>query len=177
MKFHSTPLEGVTVVELEPRNDERGSFARAFCLREMSAAGLAMQVAQVNLSCSTRRGTLRGMHFQLPPFAEAKLVRCVRGSVYDLCLDVRADSPTFGQSWGVDLTDGNRLAVYLPKGIAHGYLTLSDNCEVLYLTDEFYSSQWERGIRWNDPRFELIWPFEPLVISERDSSHPDYEVT
>lgn len=115
------------------------------------------------------------MHFQATPFAEAKLVRCVRGSMYDVSLDVRSDSPTFGQSWGVELSGANRLAVYLPKGIAHGYLTLTDDCEVLYLTDEFHSPEWERGIRWNDPRFNLHWPFEPLVLSERDRSHPDFE--
>jgi len=135
----------------------------------MQAAGLEMQVAQVNLSCSTQRGTLRGMHFQLPPYAEAKLVRCLRGAIYDMALDVHS-----GQSWGVELSAANRLALYVPKGFAHGFLSLVDDCEVLYLTDEFYSPEWERGIRWNDPRFELQWPFEPRVISERDRAHPDY---
>jgi len=169
LKFHATPLPGLTLVELEPRGDERGNFARAFCTREMQAAGLEMQVAQVNLSCSTQRGTLRGMHFQLPPYAEAKLVRCLRGAIYDMALDVHS-----GQSWGVELSAANRLALYVPKGFAHGFLSLVDDCEVLYLTDEFYSPEWERGIRWNDPRFELQWPFEPRVISERDRAHPDY---
>lgn len=169
MKFHATPLPRLTLVELEPRGDERGNFARAFCTREMQAAGLEMQVAQVNLSCSTQRGTLRGMHFQLPPYAEAKLVRCLRGAIYDMALDVHS-----GQSWGVELSAANRLALYVPKGFAHGFLSLVDDCEVLYLTDEFYSPEWERGIRWNDPRFELQWPFEPRVISERDRAHPDY---
>lgn len=169
MKFHATPLPGLTLVELEPRGDERGNFARAFCTREMQAAGLEMQVAQVNLSCSTQRGTLRGMHYQLPPFAEAKLVRCLRGAMYDMALDLRT-----GRSWGVELSAENRLALYVPKGFAHGFLTLVDDCEVLYLTDEFYSPEWERGIRWNDPAFELSWPCEPTVVSERDRNHPDY---
>lgn len=175
MKYHPTPIPGLLVVELEPRGDERGFFSRAFCQNEFAQQGLFTEVAQANFSYSRDRGTLRGLHFQLPPHQEAKLVRCTRGAFLDLALDLRLDSPTFGQSWGVELSQENRLSLYVPKGCAHGFYTLQDDTEAFYLVDAFYSSSAERGIRWNDPQFQIQWPGPPVVISDRDRNHPDFD--
>lgn len=174
MRFISTGLEGAYLVELEKRGDDRGFFARFFCTREFTQMGLEANFVQVNNSLSAHRGTLRGMHYQLAPKSEAKLVRCVRGSMYDVILDLRKDSPTFGHSFGSELTAENRLMMYVPKGFAHGFITLEDNSEALYLVSEFYDPQQERGIRWNDPQFNLKWPFTPAVVSDKDMHHPDF---
>lgn len=168
------PLEGVFLINLEKREDERGFFARTFCSEEFREKGLETAFVQANDSFSIEQGTLRGMHYQLPPFAEAKLVRCIKGSLYDAVLDLREDSPTFGQSFGTILSADNRTMMYVPRGFAHGFLTLEPYTEVYYLVSAPYSPKFERGIRWNDPRFNISWPEPPRVISERDNSHPDF---
>lgn len=175
MIFHQTPLKDAYVIDLEKKGDERGFFARLFCAEEFSKHGLEPQFIQANNSFSVEKGTLRGLHYQLSPDAETKLVRCIRGSFYDVILDLRPDSPTFGQSFGAVLSSENRQMMYVPKGFAHGFLTLEPNSEVLYLVSAVYSKNNERGIRWNDPRFEIEWPDSPKVISERDANHPDFK--
>src|SRR4051794_35870853 len=150
MIFNETPLRGAFLIDLEKRGDDRGFFARAFCRREFEAHGLTTGFVQVNDSLSAQRGTPPGLHYQLAPPAETKLVRCVRGALYDVILDLRQDSPTFGQSFGAELTAENRRMMYVPKGFAHAFLTLADDSEAFYFTDEFYAPELERGIRWND---------------------------
>lgn len=163
------------MVHQEPRGDDRGFFARAFCREEFAAQGVEFHIAQANNSLSAARGTLRGMHYQLGRAAETKLVRCIRGAVWDCVLDLRSNSRTFGQWHGEELSAENRKAMLCPKGFAHGFITLTDQAEVFYFVDEVYSSELERGVRWNDPRFAIDWPLEPTVISERDQKHPDFE--
>lgn len=175
MIFNETPLPGSYVIELEKRGDERGFFARLFCVKEFADKGLESTFVQVNNSFSKDKGTLRGLHYQLPPCAETKIVRCIQGSFFDVILDLRENSPTFGKSFGAILSKENRHMMYVPKGFAHGFLTLEPNSEVLYLVSEPYSKELERGIRWNDPHFKIEWPEYPTVISERDQHHPDFE--
>jgi dTDP-4-dehydrorhamnose 3,5-epimerase len=175
MKFNPTPLKGAYTVELERRGDDRGFFARFFCQNEFKQAGLVTQFVQANNSLSAKKGTLRGMHYQLAPNAEVKLVRCLRGSLWDAILDLRPDSPTFGKSFGAELNEDNRLMMYVPRGFAHAILTLSDNAEALYLVSDFYAPERERGVRWNDPRFNVAWPIEPTEISPKDASWPDFD--
>jgi len=175
MILNETPVHGAFVIDLERRGDERGFFARVFCDRDFAERGLATHFVQSNDSLSARRGTLRGMHYQLAPNAETKLVRCIRGELYDVCLDVRPDSPTFGTSFGVTLSAENRRMMYLPKGTAHGFVTLTDDTEALYFVDEFYGPDRERGVRWNDPRFAISWPLEPAVMSEKDRNWPLFD--
>jgi dTDP-4-dehydrorhamnose 3,5-epimerase len=173
--FTPAPLQGVYVVEMEKRGDDRGFFARAFCENEFAARGLATRMVQMNDSLSVRRGTLRGMHYQLAPKAETKVVRCFRGALFDIVLDLRRDSPTFGKTFGVELTAENRRMLYVPKGFAHGFVTLLDDTEAFYLVDEFYSPEHERGVRWNDPRFAIEWPVQPAVMSEKDRAYRDFD--
>lgn len=175
MVFTETPLAGAYVIDLERRGDARGFFARVFCEEEFAARRLATRFVQANDSLSAQRGTLRGMHYQLAPRAETKLVRCIRGALHDVILDLREGSPTFGESFGVDLTAENRRMVYVPKGFAHGFVTLEDDTEALYLVDEPYAPERERGIRWNDPRFPLAWPIAPVVVSDKDRGHRDFD--
>jgi dTDP-4-dehydrorhamnose 3,5-epimerase len=177
MLFSETPLKGAHVIELEKRGDERGFFARMFCEEEFATHGLATRLVQANNSAAARRGTLRGCHYQLPPKAETKLVRCIRGALYDVIIDVRRDSPTFGDHFGVELTAENRKMLYVPKGFAHAFLTLEDATEAIYLVDEFYAPDHERGIRWNDPKFGIDWPIDPVVISDKDRNFPDFDTT
>jgi dTDP-4-dehydrorhamnose 3,5-epimerase len=174
MIFTPTLLPGAYLIDLQQKVDERGFFARAFCETEFGEHGLVNKFSQVNNSLSVHKGTLRGMHYQLAPKAETKVVRCIRGSLYDMILDLRHGSPTFGRSFGVELSAENRRMVYLPKGVAHGILTLTDDTEMIYLVDELYSPNHERIIRYNDSKFELAWPGTPTVISEKDKSQPDF---
>jgi len=176
MKFQPTPLAGAYVIEQEQRGDDRGFFARAFCSREFGLAGLETHFVQANDALSRRMGTLRGMHYQLGDAAEVKMVRCIRGSLYDIILDLRPDSPTFGQSVGAELSAENRRMMYVPRGFAHGLITLSDDTEAFYLVSQYYSPEDERGVRWNDPRFNLEWPIEPREISEKDGKWPDFDL-
>jgi dTDP-4-dehydrorhamnose 3,5-epimerase len=175
MIFTETPLAGAYLIDIEKRGDERGFFARAYCERELASHGLEMRVVQANNSWSARTGTLRGMHYQLPPKAETKIVRVVRGALYDIILDLRPDSRTFGQSYGAELTANNRRMMYVPKGFAHGFITLADDTEAYYLVDEIYSPECERGVRWNDPRFAIRWPAQMVVISDKDRNYRDFD--
>lgn len=175
MKFTEIPLKGAFIVELEKRGDDRGFFARAFCANEFAQHGLSNHMVQINDSLSATKGTLRGMHYQLAPKAETKIVRCIRGALYDAILDIRKDSPTFGQSFGVELSADNRRMLYVPKGFAHGFITLVNDTEAFYLVDEFYSPEHERGIRWNDPKFGIQWPMNPTVLSDKDRNQRDFD--
>jgi dTDP-4-dehydrorhamnose 3,5-epimerase len=175
MKFHPTPLNGAFTIEFEKRSDERGFFGRAFCEKEFSVVGLSSKFVQINNALSLQKGTLRGMHYQLPESAETKIVRCIRGSLYDVIIDLRPHSPTFCDYFAEVLSEENRLMMYVPKGFAHGLITLEDNTEVFYLSDEFYSPSNERGLRFDDPRFQINWPLQPSVVSEKDKSWPDYD--
>lgn len=175
MLFTKTPLPGAYLIDLEKRGDDRGFFARAYCQMEFAGNGLIQHFCQVNNSLSAERGTLRGLHYQLSPRAETKVVRCIRGALYDQIIDLRKDSPTFGKSFGVELTAENRRMLYVPKGFAHGFLTLTDNTEAFYFVDEFYAPQYERCIRYNDPKFNLQWPEPPQVISDKDRSQADFD--
>lgn len=175
MKFEQTPLAGAYVVTPEGIEDERGFFARQFCQKEFAEQGLMTQVVQVNTSFNASRGTLRGMHYQLPPKAESKLVRCVSGAAYDVVVDLRKSSATFGQSFGRELSPSNRAMMFVPKGFAHGFITLENSTELLYLVDEFYAPEFERGVRWNDPRFAITWPITPRSVSSRDANHRDFD--
>ena len=175
MKFQETPLLGAHLIDLEKREDDRGFFARMFCEREFAEHGLSTHFVQVNNSLATTRGTLRGMHYQLAPAAETKVVRCVRGALLDVIIDLRSESSTFGSHFSIELTAENRRMLYVPKGFAHGFITLMPDTEAMYFVDEFYSPECERGIRWDDPRFEIQWPMEPVVLSDKDRTHPDFD--
>ncbi len=175
MRFIPTTLPGAFLIDLERRGDERGFFARAFCTHEFRRAGLVDSFVQINNSFSARRGTLRGMHYQLAPKAETKVVRCITGALFDVILDLRPGSPTFGKSFGAVLSNENRLMLYVPKGFAHGFVTLTAQVEALYLVDEVYAPDRERGLRWDDPAFAIRWPIEPVVISEKDQNHRAFD--
>jgi dTDP-4-dehydrorhamnose 3,5-epimerase len=174
MKFTETPLKGACVIDMEPRGDDRGWFARFFCEREFEQHGLCHNLVQINNSFSKYKGTLRGLHYQLAPKGEDKVVRCLRGAFLDVIVDVRPDSPTFLQHFSIELTAENRRMLFVPKGFAHGFFTLTDDTEAFYLVTEFYSPQHERGLRYNDPRLGIRWPFAPTVISDKDLKHPDF---
>ncbi|HEY6023444.1 MAG TPA: dTDP-4-dehydrorhamnose 3,5-epimerase [Pseudolabrys sp.] len=167
-----TSLRGVCRIELEPQRDERGFFARTFCANEFAAAGLNPAVVQGNVTVSPRRGTLRGLHFQRPPHAEAKLIRCVQGAIYDVVVDIRRDSATFGRWEAFELTAENFLSLYVPEGFAHGFQTLAANTQVLYNMSEFYYAECAAGIRWNDPALAITWPIRDPVISAKDAAWP-----
>ncbi len=172
MIFRQTAVAGAVIVELEPREDDRGNFARSFCAEEFAAHGLEAGFVQQNLSFSRRRGTLRGLHWQVEPHGEAKLTRCVAGALFDVAVDVRPGSPTFGRWAGVELTAANRLALYVPRGCAHGYLTLADATEALYQASGAYAPDAERGLRWNDLDVAIAWPIQPTSVSQKDSALP-----
>jgi dTDP-4-dehydrorhamnose 3,5-epimerase len=174
MKFAETSLPGAYLISLEPRRDDRGAFARTFCAREFAAAGLATDFVQSNMSVSKRTGTLRGMHFQRGNTAEDKLVRVTTGRILDVIVDLREDSPTFGQHLKVELSAENELMLYVPRGCAHGFLTLTPECQVVYQVSNYYSPETEAGIRWNDPFFGIEWPISDPVLSPRDASFPAY---
>ncbi len=172
MRFLETPLRGAFVIDPERIADERGFFARVFCRRAFQEHGLKPDLVQCNISFNPRKGTLRGMHFQMPPRAEVKLVRCTAGAIYDVIIDLRRGSPTFKQWFAQDLTCDNRLSLYIPEGFAHGYQTLVDDTEVFYQHSEFYSPDDARGVRFDDPAFNIAWPLPVDVISSRDRRYP-----
>jgi len=172
--FIETKLAGGYIIELEKIEDDRGFFARTFCQREFEAHGLNPRIAQCSVSFNRRKGTLRGMHYQVAPYEESKLVRCTMGAIYDVAVDLRPDSLTHKQWMAVELTEDNRRALYIPAGCAHGFQTLEDNSEVFYQMSEVYHPECARGLRWNDPVFGIQWPSETLVASARDSSYPDF---
>jgi dTDP-4-dehydrorhamnose 3,5-epimerase len=168
MQFGKTKLEGAYLIELERREDSRGFFARAFCQREFAAHGLKPLIAQANIAYNSKKGTLRGMHFQFPPAAETKLVRCTRGAILDIIVDLRPESPTYLQNTAVELNEENGRALYVPERFAHGYQTLRDNTETSYYVGEFYAPDYESGLMHNDPRLGLVWPLPVAVISDKD---------
>lgn len=174
MIFHPTPLPGVFEIAIEPHRDERGFFARSWCRNEFEQHGLNPNLVQCNISANARRGTLRGMHWQASPYAEAKLVRCTRGAVCDVVIDLRPASHAYKQWVAMELTAANYRMAYIPEGCAHGFLTLAEETEVFYQMSEFYHPGSARGLRWNDPAFMIDWPEEARVISERDRTYPDF---
>ncbi|RMG13734.1 MAG: dTDP-4-dehydrorhamnose 3,5-epimerase [Planctomycetota bacterium] len=174
MKFLPTRVPGAYLIEIEPRSDERGFFARTFCRREFAAHGLPTDYVQQSVSYNVRARTLRGLHYQAAPHLEPKIVRCTQGAVFDVIVDVRPDSEARGRWVGVELSAENRRALYVPGGVAHGFLTLAPDCEVFYQMAEYYHAESARGVRWNDPAFGIDWPATPEVISERDASYPDF---
>lgn len=173
--FTETRLKGAYLVSPERITDERGFFARSWCEKEFRALGLAPRIAQCSISYNSAKGTLRGMHYQVPPFQEDKLVRCTRGSIHDVIIDLRPGSETFGLHYAATLTAENRTMLYIPKGFAHGFQTLEDDTEIFYQMSEFYAPDSARGVRWNDPSFGLEWPEEVRVISGKDRSYPDFD--
>jgi dTDP-4-dehydrorhamnose 3,5-epimerase len=175
MLFRETPLKDAWLIDLSPRGDDRGFFARLFCENEFRTAGLEANFVQINTSFTAKAGTLRGMHYQLPPSAEVKLVRCVRGIMWDCIIDLRPPSPTFGEWFGATLSAENRTMMYVPRGFAHGFITLSDHVEVFYLVNAFYTPELERGLRWDDPCFGIEWPRQPVEMSPKDSSWRPFE--
>lgn len=174
MRFVELAIPGVWLVEPEAIADERGFFARTACSEEFARRGLPTSYCQSSISFNAKLGTLRGMHLQAPPSKECKLVRCTQGAMHDVILDLREGSPSFGQSVGVQLTAANRLAVAVPHGCAHGFVTLADSTEVLYMMSEPQNAALARAVRWNDPKFSISWPIDPVVISERDAACPDF---
>jgi dTDP-4-dehydrorhamnose 3,5-epimerase len=174
MIFHETPIAGLVIIELERHGDERGWFGRTFCVEEFAAAGLNPVVNQANASFTAEAGTVRGIHYQLPPHSEDKYVRCTGGALYDVGVDLRAGSPTFGQHVGVELTVENRLGLYIPKGCAHGFQTLAPDTSATYLMSEPYEPSSERGLRWDDPALGIEWPLPLTTISEKDRAWPDF---
>jgi len=176
MRFQPLSVEGAFVVELEPINDERGFFARSWAAPDFESRGLDPDLLQISLSYNARAGTIRGMHYQISPHEETKVVRCTSGAIFDVVLDLRPDSPTFKRNAGVDLTARNRKSIYIPKGCAHGFQTLEDESEVLYQISTEYAPDAARGVRWNDPAFGIAWPLAPTRISQRDQAFPDFAV-
>jgi dTDP-4-dehydrorhamnose 3,5-epimerase len=172
MKFSKTSLAGLWVIDLELREDERGFLARTFCENEFSANGLNIRWPQCNLTLTKTRGMIRGMHFQLSPRAEIKLVRCAAGAIFDVAVDVRPNSPTFGKWEGFELNSQNRRMLYIPGGFAHGFQCLADNSEVFYQMSEFFFADLSRGVRWNDPTVAIKWPLPDPTLSERDKNLP-----
>jgi dTDP-4-dehydrorhamnose 3,5-epimerase len=170
--FTPSPLPGACVIDLQRLDDERGFFARSFCAEEFAAHGLVATTNQCSVSFNAKKGTLRGLHFQGTPHEEEKLVRCTAGAIFDVIVDLRPDSATYRGWHGVELTATNRRALYVPKGFAHGFLTLSDDAEVLYMISIAYAPGFARGIRWNDPAVGIEWPAMPKVLSDRDAGYP-----
>jgi dTDP-4-dehydrorhamnose 3,5-epimerase len=177
MIFLETSLPGAYVIEVEKHEDERGFFARSWCAREFAAKGLDHHLVQCNVSFNKRKGTLRGLHYQVPPHAEAKLVRCTKGSLVDVIVDLRKDSPTFLKWFANDLTAANHRMLYIPKLFAHGFQTLEDDTEIFYQMTEFYEPAASKGLRWNDPRLSINWPVASRVMSQKDQAYPNLEVS
>lgn len=175
MQFHETKLRGAFEIQLDPRPDERGFFARSWCQKEFEENRLNSRLVQCNVSFTSHKGTLRGIHYQEPPHAEAKVVRCTKGAIYDVVVDLRQESSTYKEWIAVILTAANHNMVYVPEGCAHGFLTLEDETEVFYQMSEYYRPESARGVRWNDPAFQIAWPNKVEVISERDRTYPDFE--
>lgn len=175
MVFKETGIKGAYVIDLDRKEDSRGYFARSYCAKEFAAHNLSFDMAQSNISYNAKRGTLRGMHFQKEPYAEDKIVSCVNGAVYDVIIDLRKDSSSYGQWFGTELSRKNRSMVYVPKGLAHGFLTLMDDTDVLYYMSASYQSESAAGVRWDDAVFGIVWPdMDHLIISEKDQSYADF---
>jgi dTDP-4-dehydrorhamnose 3,5-epimerase len=175
MHFEATPLAGAWIIDLEPHADERGFFARTFCAREFADHGLPTTFPQSNMSRNAKATTLRGMHFNTAAHAESKVVRCARGAIHDVIIDLRAESQTYRQWFALELTSTTGRALFVPEGFAHGFLTLVDETDVEYQMGQFYAPEAARGLRWNDPAISVEWPREPEVISNRDATYPDFD--
>jgi dTDP-4-dehydrorhamnose 3,5-epimerase len=175
MKFTETPLKDAVLITLEKRGDERGFFARTFCAEEFRKAGLVADFVQANHSANVRQGTLRGMHFQRAPHGEVKVVRCVKGAIHDVIIDLRRDSPTYGRWHGFELSEQNGDMLYVPAGFAHGFQTLRDDSHVAYQVSHPYTPAAEGGVRWDDPAFGIAWPLAPTVISPKDAAWPSVD--
>jgi dTDP-4-dehydrorhamnose 3,5-epimerase len=174
MLFKETRLRGAYLIEVAKIGDERGFFGRSWCRKEMQQAGLDAEIAQINTSLSRSKGTLRGLHFQVAPHQESKMIRCTRGAVFDIIIDLRPGSPTFRQWFGAELTADNHRALYSPKGFAQGFITLEDNSEITYFSSDFYAPGHDRGIRYDDPQFAIELPLTPVVMSDKDRNWPDF---
>lgn len=175
MIFKETAVKDAYIIEIERRTDDRGFFARTWCRKEFEAQGLNTNLVQANVAFNIKRGTLRGMHYQVSPYEETKLIRCTKGAIYDVIIDIRKNSPTYMKWIGVELTADNYKMLYVPEGFAHGYQTLRDNTEVSYQVSQFYAPNSEQGVRWDDPAFNIKWPeTEKVIISEKDQAWPDY---
>lgn len=174
MRFTKAPIDGAFVIDIDRIEDHRGFFARFYCQKEMAAAGIDTTFVQINNSYSAKTGTLRGLHYQAPPHGEAKLMRCIHGAIWDCIVDVRPGSPSYGQWFGIELSAENRRLFYVPAGCAHGFLTLAPDAETIYLSSAYYTPGCERGVRYNDPRFAIEWPIEPVVVSDKDAAQPDF---
>ena len=175
MQIHDTTIPGVRLIDADVFPDERGAFVRTWAAAEFEAHGLDTQVTQASLATNRRRGTIRGLHYQTAPFEEVKVIRAVRGVVWDVALDLRADSPTFGQWFGIELGEDNHRLLYIPRGVAHGYQTLTDHADVFYFVSAPYSPAHQRGVRWDDPAFGIAWPLgPPAALSARDAAFPDF---
>jgi dTDP-4-dehydrorhamnose 3,5-epimerase len=174
VRFTKAALPGAWLIDIDPIADDRGHFARLFCHDEFAAHGIPAEFVQSSLSFNHRRGTLRGLHFQVAPAAEGKLVRCTRGAVFDVMLDLRADSPTYLQWQGFDLTALHAAAVFIPPGLAHGFQTLADDTEIFYQMTTRHSPDHATGVRWNDAAFGITWPIADPILSPRDANYPDY---
>lgn len=175
MVFTETLIPGTYKIDLERKGDDRGFFARLFCKNEYAKYNLNSDVVQMNTSFTADRGTFRGLHYQLPPKAEDKVVKVLKGGMFDITLDLRPKSPTFGKYYTTELNDKNKTMMYIPKGCAHGFLILEDNTELIYMVTEFYSPENERVIRWNDPKFKIKLPYDPVIVSEKDSLAKDFD--
>lgn len=168
-------LNGAFLIQTEPFKDNRGLFGRVFCKEEFNYKKLDSNIVQINQSESFEKGTLRGLHYQVDPMEEVKIIKCIKGSIYDVIIDLRPHSKTFKQWIGIELKEEDHLLIYIPKGFAHGFLTLEKNSSIIYFVTQYYSKEHERGIRWNDPIFSIDWPFSPSIISDRDKNHPDFD--
>lgn len=175
MTFEETKIKGVYKIDLEKRGDDRGFFARLFCKNEFEEIGLNPNIVQINTSLTEHKDTFRGLHYQVPPKAEDKFIKVTRGSLYDIVLDLRPSSPTFGEYVGTEINDKNRTMMYMPQGCAHGYLILEDNTEIIYMVSEFYGPEQEKVIRWDDPKFNIKLPRTPIHLSEKDKNAPDFD--
>jgi len=175
MKFTKTNISDLYIIEIEKKEDSRGYFARTFCKKEFASQDLQTDFVQSNIAHSDSKGTLRGMHYQKSPHSETKIVRCTRGSLYDIAIDLRPGSPTFKKWFGTELSDSGNKMLYIPKGFAHGYLTLQDKTEIQYMVSECYTPSSEKGVRYNDPAFNIKWPIEPKIISKKDKNWPDFK--
>ncbi|MGW8958250.1 dTDP-4-dehydrorhamnose 3,5-epimerase [Paenibacillus sp. NPDC055715] len=177
MIIYPTPLNKAAVIELEPIRDSRGHFVRSFCKKTMDTHGIPFEMTQSNVAFNLKSGTLRGMHFQLPPYCEDKIVTCFNGAIYDVIIDLNRESSTFGKWYGLMLSDENCLSLYVPKGFAHGYLTITDNASIHYMVSENYTPSHESGVRWNDQAFGIKWPeVEHLIISKKDESWEEFDM-
>lgn len=175
MIFTETNLKGVYKIDLEKKGDDRGFFARVFCKNEYAKYNLNSDIVQINTSVTPNKGTFRGLHYQLPPKAEDKIIKVVKGSLFDITVDLRPNSPTYMQNYTTEISADNRTMMYIPKGCAHGYLILEDYTEVVYMVTEFYSPENERVLRWNDPKISVKLPYEPVYFSQKDTSAPDFD--